>query len=122
MTESDTPLPRHARGRRPHFFDDPAVDQMMSIVLEVIQELSVLYDRVDAMQRLLDQKGVLPSSELENYRPDAAVESQRQRRREEYLQRVFRVVRRESAVFSTAEAEEHVRGLEASLSDASNTA
>ncbi|NJO13153.1 MAG: hypothetical protein HC872_06455 [Gammaproteobacteria bacterium] len=51
MAGNDQPLPKHARGARPHFFADPAVDQMMSVLLEVIQELSVLHDRVDATRR-----------------------------------------------------------------------
>ncbi|HEU4532254.1 MAG TPA: hypothetical protein VFR59_13760 [Steroidobacteraceae bacterium] len=120
MADQDQPLPRHARGTRPHFFDDPALDQMMSVLLEVVQEVSVLADRVDAMQRLLDRNGTLTRSDLENYRPDATAEGERQRRREEYLQRIFRTVRGQAAVFSTGQAEEHLRRLEASLDDDSS--
>ena len=120
MAENEQPLPRHARGTRPHFFDDPAVDQMMSVMLELIQEVSVLADRVDAMQRLLDRNGTLTRSDLENYRPDATAEAERQKRREEYLQRLFRTVRGQAAVYSTAQAEEHLRKLEAGLSDDPN--
>jgi hypothetical protein len=109
-------LPRHTRGRRPHFFDDPAVDQLMSVVLELASEVSVLYDRVDAMQRILDEKGSLTREELESWRPDAEAEAERQARRAEYLQRLFRVVRRESGVFSVDEAEGHSSEVESELS------
>jgi hypothetical protein len=119
MSNVDTgPIPRHARGRRPHFFEDPATDQLLSIVLELTQELSVLRERVDSMQRVLDRRGALPASELEEYVPDDAVEAERGRIRAEYLQRVFRVLRREPGTFAPREAEAHTREVESSLADA----
>ncbi len=112
-------LPRHTRGKRPHFFEDPAVDQMMSVVLAMAAEVSVLYDRVDAMQRLMDEKGSLSRAELEAYQPDEAAAAERQARREAYLQRIFRVVRREAGTFSTEEAETYTAEVEAELSPGS---
>ena len=109
-------LPRHTRGRRPQFFDDPAMDQFMSVMLGVAGELSVLYDRVDAMQRLLDEKGTVTRDELENYKPDEAAEQERQARREAYLQRIFRIVRREAGAFRPEEAERHNAEVEETLS------
>lgn len=108
-------LPRHTRGKRPHFFEDPAVDQLMSVVLAMAGELSVLYDRVDSMQRLMDEKGSLSREELEAYQPDEAANAERQARREAYLQRIFRVVRREAGVFSTDQAEKYTAEVEAEL-------
>jgi len=108
-------LPRHTRGKRPHFFEDPAVDQLMSVVLAMSAEISVLYDRVDAMQRLMDKKGSLSSEELETYQPDEAAAAERQAQREALLQRVFRVIRREAGVFSTQEAEAYTAEVEAEL-------
>lgn len=108
-------LPRHTRGKRPHFFDDPAVDQLMSVVLAMSAEISVLYDRIDAMQRLMDEKGSLSHEELEAYLPNEAAAAERQAHREELLQRIFRVVRREAGVFSTQEAEAYTAEVEADL-------
>jgi hypothetical protein len=108
-------LPRHTRGKRPHFFDDPAVDQLMSVVLAMAAEVSVLYDRVDAMQRVMDDKGSLTREELEAYQPDEAAAADREAHREAYLQRIFRVVRREAGVFSTKEAEAYTAEVEAEL-------
>jgi hypothetical protein len=113
-------LPLNARGKRPQFFEDPALDLMMSVVLELTQELSVLYDRVDALQRLMDARGVLPGTELENWKPDAAAEAQRAQRRAAYLERVFRVLRREAGVVTTADAERHTAEVEASLAGATS--
>ena len=109
-------LPRHTRGKRPHFFEDPAVDQLMSVVLAMAGELSVLYDRVDTMQRALDDKGSLTRSELEQFSLDETAIAERQARRDAYLQRIFRVVRREAGVFSTEEAEAYTAEVESELS------
>jgi len=114
MTEEPA-LPQIARGKRPQFFDDPALDLMMSVVLELSQELSVLYDRVDAMQRLLDRRQLLSRAELEAWTPDAAADAERARRRSEYLQRLFRVVRAEAGPVPSADAERHVAAVEAEL-------
>ena len=114
----DSPIPRHSRGRRPHFFDDPAVDQLLGVVLGLTQELSVVRDRVDSMERLLDRKGTLTRADLEAFVPDEAEQRERARVREEYLQRVFRVIRREAGTFSSKESEQHVQSVEKALADA----
>lgn len=84
-------------GERPTFFDDPAVDQLMAIIMAMSGELSVLYDRVDSLERLLDEKRVVGRDEVETYRPDEAVEAERKARRGEYIQRLFRIIREDGA-------------------------
>jgi hypothetical protein len=86
-------LPRRAKGERPYFFDDPAIDQLHSLFLALSAELSVAYDRIDTLERLLEQKGLVPRADIEAFRPDDAVEGDRAARRNEYLQRIFRIFR-----------------------------
>ena len=90
---SDTPvkLPRHTKGKRPHFFDDPAIDQMMTFLIALTTELSVLRDRVDTLERLLDAKGTLSREAIEEYQPDAAAEKARAIGRDALIKRVFRM-------------------------------
>ena len=116
MSEHDITLPRSTRGRRPHFFDNPETDVLMSVVLELASELSVLYDRVDAMQRVMDAQGVLASKTLEAFEPSAEQAAERAERRQEYMQRLFRVVRSEAKVFPTSQAEEVLATVEEDLS------
>ncbi len=84
-------LPRHAKGKRSVFFDDPAIDQMMTFIIELSAEVSVVYDRLDTVERLLDEKGTISRDDIEAYRPDEKVEGERNTRREGYLKRVFRM-------------------------------
>ncbi len=86
-------LPRRAKGERPYFFDDPAIDQLHAMFLALSAELSVAYDRIDTLERLLEKKGLVPRADVEAYRPDDAVEGERAARRNEYLQRIFRIFR-----------------------------
>lgn len=87
----DVKLPRVSKGKRPQFFDDPAVDQMMTFLLELMTEVSVLRERMDTVERLLDTKGTVSRAEIEAYRADAAVEAERTAWRDAYFQRVMRM-------------------------------
>ena len=83
-------------GERPAFFDDPAVDQLMALFMAMSGELSVLYDRVDTLERLLEESGVMSRERIEAYRPDSGVADQRQQRRQEYIRRLFRIIREDA--------------------------
>lgn len=87
----DVKLPRVSKGKRPQFFDDPAIDQMMTFFLELMTEVSVLRERMDTVERLLDTKGSVSRAEIEAYRADAAVEAERTAWRDAYFQRVMRM-------------------------------
>jgi len=94
MSDTSAPkisLPRNAKGKRSVFLDDPAIDQMMTFILELSAEVSVVYDRMDTIERLLDEKGTISRADIEKYRPDEQVEADRNARRESYLKRVFRM-------------------------------
>ena len=47
-------LKRKAKGERPYFFDDPNVDKLVSMIMGLAGETSVLMDRVDTIERLLE--------------------------------------------------------------------
>jgi hypothetical protein len=84
-------LPRSSKGRRPQFFDDPAIDQIMTFLFELMTEVAVLRERADTVERLLDSKGTISREDIENYRADPAVEEERVAWRNAYLQRVMRM-------------------------------
>ena len=102
-------------GERPTFFDDPAVDQLMAIIMAMSAELSVLYDRVDSLERLLDEKHVVDRDEVESYRPNEAIETERKARRNEYIQRLFRIVREDGAHLVPHDQMERYRALQDEL-------
>ncbi len=110
--------PRYTRSPRPNFFTDPAVDQLLGVVLGLAQEVSVLRDRVDTIERVMDAKGSVTRADIEAYVPDAAADAERAAVRNEYLQRVFRVLRHDAGMYTSQESEEHVGKVEQSLAAA----
>jgi hypothetical protein len=91
VNPEDVRLPRVTKGKRPYFFDDPNIDQMMTFFLELMMEVSVIRDRLDSVERLLDQKSAITRDDIESYRPDAAVEAERVAWRDAYVKRVLRL-------------------------------
>jgi len=84
-------LPRVTKGKRPYFFDDPNIDQMMTFILELTMEVSVVRERLDTVERLLDQKTSITRDDIESYRPDGDVEAERVAWRDGYIKRVLRM-------------------------------
>ena len=85
-------LPRDPKGRRAQFYPDPAVDQLMAIVVALAAEVSVAFDRIDTLERLLEERGVIAGRDVEDWQPDAAASAERARRREALIERVFQVL------------------------------
>jgi hypothetical protein len=86
-------LPKIAKGKRPVVFDDPSIDHLVTMVLEMSAELYAVYQRLDTVERLLDEAKVVDRSKIDAYKPDAAAEAERAEWRELFLERLFRTVR-----------------------------
>lgn len=88
-------IARVAKGKRPQYFSDPAIDKLLWMTVSLMEELSVTRDRLDAVERLLERQKTLRRSEVENYAPDAAAAAERGSRRAAFIDRVMRVVQAE---------------------------
>ena len=88
-TDEKIRLPRVAKGPRPMMFDDEANDILLSMNVSLLNELIVTRQRLDAVERVLEAKGVMDQSEIHTFTPgeDAAVE--RDALRQEISDRVF---------------------------------
>ena len=85
-------LQQKAKGDRPRYFDDPAIDTVLSITLALAGEVAVLRDRIDTGERL-SAMGVQPTRDaVEAYAPDAEVSAERDQWRERFLDVVLRAV------------------------------
>jgi hypothetical protein len=54
-------------------------------------EVSVVRDRLDTVERLLDRRTSITRADIENYRPDGPVEAERVAWRDAYVKRVLRM-------------------------------
>lgn len=93
-----------AKGRRPAYFDDPAIDRLLSVVMALVGEVSVLKDRLDTVERLLDAKGAIAREDIETYAPDAAAGLERGAATREYIMRVMRGVQQDMEAMQADDA------------------
>ena len=84
-----------AKGKRPQYFDDPAIDRTLSIVMAIAGEVSVLRERLDTVERLLDAKGTISRADIENFTPDRKAGTERGLLTKEYLARILRGVQQD---------------------------
>ncbi len=81
---------KKAKGKRPEYFDDPEDERMLSILMAVVGEVSVLRERMDTVERLLDAKGTINRADIESYTPDKQAAYERGAMIREYIYRVMR--------------------------------
>ena len=94
---------KRAKGKRPDYFDDPATDRLMSIVLALAAEVSVLRQRHDTVERLLAANGTLSRADIESYAPDAAIARERGLDTQAYIARIMRGVTQAMEAMATDE-------------------
>jgi len=68
---------RVPNGRHPYFFENKAIDQLLAMVSALAGELSVVHERNDALERILESKGLLDRSEIDTFRPDVEAQVER---------------------------------------------
>ncbi|MBM4238137.1 MAG: hypothetical protein FJ154_01235 [Gammaproteobacteria bacterium] len=85
-------LARVAKGKKPQYFSDPAIDKLLSMTLTLMEELSVTRDRLDTVERLLASKKLLRRAEIEGWKPDPKAEAERLAARGRYVDRMMRAM------------------------------
>ena len=73
----------------PHFFDDPNTDRLLSMVLELSQEVAVLRERLDSHERVSEAKGGFGVADIEGYEPDEKTLAEREAWRGRFLERLM---------------------------------
>jgi hypothetical protein len=94
-----------AKGERPAYFADPAVDKNLSITLALAGEVAVLKDRLDTIERLLEAGQPVSRAAVDDYKPDVKVRAARDAWREQYLANVLRIVHQEREELAKLAAE-----------------
>lgn len=79
-----------AKGRRPEFHDAPAIDRLLSLTMALVGEVSVLRERMDTVERLLEAKGSISQADIDAWLPDAAAAAERGLATRAYIARVMR--------------------------------
>lgn len=90
-------IPRSAKGKRPQYFEDPASDKLHFMIMALVEELSVTRDRLDAVERVLERKGVSSLEEVDTFEPTDKDEEERRTRRKHYVAKIMKCFADEAA-------------------------
>ena len=83
---------RRAKGANPHFFDDPNIDRLLTMMMNMAAEISVLRDRLDTHERVAEAKGAYTSADLEAFEPSDAIRAARDQWRNKFLDRLLKTM------------------------------
>lgn len=93
---------KKSKGRRPYFLESKQTEQVLSVVMAVAQELAVLRERQDTLERLLEQAGVLAAGAIDAFAPDAKAAAERGTAMQLYLARILRILQQDAEAQSVA--------------------
>lgn len=103
-TTQDRPhVIKDAKGKRPQFHDAPGMDQAMSMIMVLANELAVLHDRIDAHERVSKKHDIDLAAEVEALVLDEEALEQREAWRQNFLDRLFYLARKDSTEAANAE-------------------
>ncbi len=85
-------MQKTAKGQRPVYLNDAQQDKMLGIIMALAGEVSVLRERLDTLERVLETKGILSPSDIETYQPDEKTSEEREQWRREYIARILRIL------------------------------
>ena len=81
---------RRAKGKRPEYFEAPALDSLYSTVFALAAEVSALRERQDTIERLLDKNGVVKREDIESFVPSREEGEERGLATRAYIARIMR--------------------------------
>jgi hypothetical protein len=84
--------PRVAKGRRPVYLDSPDAERLLSMVLVLASEVSVLHAELDDLREALAARGLTGEDELAAFVPDERARERRAARRRGLIERMLRIV------------------------------
>ena len=89
---SRQPMRRTIRGGRPYFFDDPAIDKVLNMVVVLASEVWTLRERLMAMEAIQVTRGGLKAGEIDRFEFKPEDEANLSAQRKEYIDSLFRVL------------------------------
>lgn len=100
---------RHARGKRPEFYETPGLDEAMSMIMVLASELATLRDRLDSAERAAKAQGVDLAAGIEALQLDQDALESREAWRQDFLGRLFYLTSKDAAEAAEAQTAEAYR-------------
>lgn len=90
------PMQRTIRGGRAFFFQDPATDKLLNMLVTLAGEVWTLRERLAATEAIGVRRGALSSSEVDDFEFSAEQEAQLAQARKEFIENLFRVLQEQA--------------------------
>ena len=75
--------------KRNDWLGDEMLDRMMNVIMGLAEELYVTRDRLQVMERVLENRGALDREELDRWRPDEDQQREIHRERDAFIQAIL---------------------------------
>ncbi len=97
---------KDAKGKRPHFYEAPGLDQAMSMIMVLASEMATLRDRLDSAERVAKAHGIDLAAGIETLDLDQDALEEREARRQGFLDRLFYLARKDASEAGKVETTE----------------
>ncbi|MFV3126641.1 hypothetical protein [Niveispirillum sp. KHB5.9] len=97
---------KDARGKRPTFQDAPGQDQAMAMIMVLANEVAVLHDRLDSVERYARTTGLDLAAGVEALVLDQDALEAREAWRQDFLERLFYLMRKDAREAAEADTKE----------------
>ena len=77
------------RLEKQYFFDQPVIDAILNSITGLTMEVSVLKERLDTVERIMDEQGSVSRDLIEHYEASPELSKQRMKERMELVQTVL---------------------------------
>jgi hypothetical protein len=85
-----TQIPLEQKGKRPSFFDESAVDQVVTMMLEMMAELWVVKERVYTLEKVLGEAGISAKEQIEACKLNADEVAELETARRTFVETIMR--------------------------------
>ncbi|MEM0986562.1 MAG: hypothetical protein AAGJ32_09965 [Pseudomonadota bacterium] len=94
-----------AKGKRPWFLENPDTERLMNITLALVQEVAVMRERLDTIERLLARGDTVSAEAIDAFEPTKSEADARGLWTQEYLARIFRILQQDREALDRGEEE-----------------
>ncbi len=92
-----------AKGKRPYFLIDKDSERVLNIVMALAQEVAVMRERMDTIERLLEKNKTITRADIDAFAPSKTEAGERGLLQQEFIARILRIVQQEREAIGAVE-------------------
>ncbi|MBL8629872.1 MAG: hypothetical protein JNM81_09605 [Rhodospirillaceae bacterium] len=89
MAAEKKPIMDPGDGRNPTYFENPMIDALVSVTMELGAAQWVQHERLRVIEKLLAEKGVVTAAMIETYAPSETERQAAKKARDEFIGRIY---------------------------------